>query len=73
MFLTGKKKSTLDDQPGKLEALTNSLKYLPMIYPKHSAFIILGYTRWQHDDVRPFTVVVETVGAATGGQQASSN
>jgi hypothetical protein len=39
-----RRKSTTDDQPGKLEALSTSLKHLPMIYLKLPAFKLLGYT-----------------------------
>jgi len=31
-----RKKSTIDDQQGKIEALSTRLKHLPMIYPNFS-------------------------------------
>lgn len=42
--VSARTKSTTDDQPGKLEALSTSLKHLPMIYLKLSAFMLRGYT-----------------------------
>lgn len=42
--VSARRKSTLDDQPGKLDALSTSLKHLPMIYLKLSAFVLPEYT-----------------------------
>jgi hypothetical protein len=42
--VSDRRKSTADDQPGKLEALSTSFKHLPMIYLKFSTFMLLGYT-----------------------------
>jgi len=50
MLQVGKKEvcarrtSTVDDQPGKLEALSTSLKHSPKIYLKLLTSMLLGYT-----------------------------